>query len=92
MYSDIVRVEAETFAVWLDGFLVLSLLGVHIAKVAVGGDVSRVAGDPLLIGLSSFLQFPGDVFIITSADKHLLLLAGMFPQLKCFAVVFAGTS
>jgi hypothetical protein len=52
--------------------------------------VSRIAGDPLLIGLFPFLKFPGYVRIVTRSDLPPFPLAGTFLQLKRFGEILPG--
>ena len=78
-WADIIRGEAQAFAMRLRGLLILPQRGVHVAQIGMCSGVSPVALDLLLIRLCRFLQFPGYILIVVSGDGQLFPLAGMFP-------------
>lgn len=88
-----VRRKAYTLPRYLGGFLILSLSGVDQAQIAVRRDaLPRIVRDFLLKRPSGFIEFSGYVRIVVCGDRKFFLLAGVFPQLKCFGVILAGPS
>src|ERR1019366_9312703 len=83
--------NAQPLADELHGLLISSLFGVSDAQTDIPYNFPGVALDLLLKCLGRFIKLSGYMPLVSCHDLQLFPLAGMFPQLKCFAEIFAGS-
>ena len=87
-----VRGQSDTLPSNFQCLLVLALITIDHPQNVITRSVSWINLNMFPGRFRRFIQFPCHIRIVVGFDSELLYLAGVFPHLKRFGLVFAGAS